>query len=149
MTHLERPLGERITCDEWADRWLAKVEREQKASSLGTARDSLTAFRDNFGARPIGSITHIDAEDWANSVPVGRVKTAVSLFNYAVRQRVVDYNPFAGLGKRGRGRQDTDPPTVKARAAAGRLRRPRRLRTTDAGARHLRQPHRHEAGRAL
>ena len=113
VTHLERPLGERITCDEWADRWLAKVEREQKASSLGTARDSLTAFRDNFGARPIGSITHIDAEDWANSVPVGRVKTAVSLFNYAVRQRVVDYNPFAGLGKRGRGRQDTDPPTVK------------------------------------
>jgi integrase len=33
--------------------------------------------------------------------------------NYAVKMRVIAHNPFRGKSKRGRGRADTPPPTVK------------------------------------
>ena len=46
-------------------------------------------------------------------MPPAAVGQAVAIFNYAVRMRVVPYNPFLGLGgKRSRGRRDLDPPTV-------------------------------------
>jgi integrase len=110
---LEAPPGERITCDEWADRWLAKREREGKASSLGTARQSLKAFPEKFGGRPIGAVEPVEAEDWALMVPPSSVPPVVTMFNYAVRQRVIPHNPFAGTGTRSRGRADTPPPTAK------------------------------------
>jgi integrase len=108
-----KPKAETITCDEWADRWLAKVEREQKASSLGTARQALKAFRAEFGHRPIGSIDDVEAEDWILGVPPSSVPPTVTAFNYAVKMRVIGHNPFAGKGTRPRGRADKAPPTEK------------------------------------
>jgi integrase len=103
-----------MTCDEWADRYLARYERKHKASSLDTARVSLKAFRAEFGARHIVSVTPVEAEDWAQTVPASSVPQVVAMFGYAKRMRVIGDNPFSGLGGgRGRGRADKDPPTVK------------------------------------
>ena len=103
-----------MTCDEWADRYLARYERKHKASSLDTARGSLQAFRAEFGARQIVSVTPVEAEDWAQTVPASSVPQVVEMFAYAKRMRVIGDNPFSGLGGgRGRGRADKDPPTVK------------------------------------
>jgi integrase len=107
-----------LTCGEWADRYLARYERlvekrERKASSLDTARLSLKAFRASFGARPVVSIEPVEAEDWAQTVPASAVPQVVAMFNYAKRMRIIDHNPFDGLGGgRGRGRADQAPPTL-------------------------------------
>jgi integrase len=108
-----KPKAETITCNQWAERWLAKREREGKASSLSTARQALKPFRDTFGDRPIGSIEPVEAEDWTLTVPKSVVPPVVTMFNYAIRMRVIDHNPFSGLGKRGKGRSEADPPTEK------------------------------------
>lgn len=107
------------TGGEWADRYIARYERlverqERKASSLDTAARSLAAFRATFGAQPISSIDPVEAEDWAATVPGWAVPQVVTMFNYAVRLRVIDHNPFAGLGAiRGKGRAGETPPTVE------------------------------------
>jgi integrase len=107
-----RPKAETITCDEWADRWLAKRERDGgKASSLWTARQALGLFRERFGDRPIGSVDDLEAEDWVRAVPPHCVPPVVTLMNYAVRKRVIEHNPFSGLRPSSRGRRDLDPPT--------------------------------------
>lgn len=121
QARIERPWETQpaqVTCDEWADRYLARYERlvregKRKASSLDTARLSLKAFRTEFGSRALGAITPVEAEDWAQTVPGASVPQVVALFNYARRMRAVEHNPFEGLGGRGRGRADQDPPTVK------------------------------------
>jgi integrase len=108
-----------LTCDEWADRYLARYERlvekrERKVSSLGTARGSLQSFRATFGSREVGSIEPVEAEDWAQTVPPSAVPQVVAMFNYAKRMRVIAHNPFDGLGGgSGRGRADEAPPTLK------------------------------------
>lgn len=113
----KRPDG--LTCDEWTDRYLARYERlvekrERKASSLSTVRGSLKAFREAFGARLVVSVEPVEAEDWAQTVPPSVVAPVVAMFNYAVRMRVVERNPFGGLGGgRGRGRADEAPPTLE------------------------------------
>jgi integrase len=101
------------TINEWCDRYLAKAAREQKASSLSTARQALKAFREQFGARPIRSIEPIEAEDWTLTVPKSSVPPVVTCMNYAVKMRVLDHNPFSGLGKRTKGRSDRHPPTER------------------------------------
>src|SRR5829696_2580894 len=47
----KRPAGERITCGEWADRYLADYERAHKDSSYNTAKSSLERFKSDFGTR--------------------------------------------------------------------------------------------------
>ncbi len=53
-----------MTCGEWADRFLARYERQRKDSSYDTARSALSAFTKDFGIRPIGDITRLEAIDW-------------------------------------------------------------------------------------
>jgi integrase len=101
-----------MTGDELADRYLARYEERNKASSTDTARLALVRFRRQFGSRAVSSITPIQAEDWAGTVPSTYLPQIVAMFNYAVKLEVVDRNPFAGLGGgRGRGRRDQAPPT--------------------------------------
>lgn len=113
----DKPASE-MTCAEWADRYLERYRRrvetgELKWSSLDTTSTAIKAFRRDFADRTLDSIEPIEAEDWANTVPPAAVAQAVAVFNYAVRMRVVPYNPFLGLGgKRSRGRRDLAPPTV-------------------------------------
>lgn len=107
-----------MTCDQWVDRYLARYERmvdqgERKASSLDTVEQSLKAFRREFGSRSLRSIQPVEAEDWSRTVPPSAVPQVVALFGYAVRMRVLTYNPFAGLGvSHGRGRAGQAPPTL-------------------------------------
>jgi integrase len=109
---------ERMTGGELADRYVARYERlverrERKASSLDTARQSLKAFRAEFGSRELATITPMQAEDWVATVSRCDVPQVVALFNYAKRLHIVEHNPFDGLGGgRGRGRSDQAPPTL-------------------------------------
>jgi integrase len=120
---VERPWEDKpasaMTCGEWADRYLDRYQRrvdsgEVKWSSLDTTQTAIKAFRRDFADRTLDSIEPVEAEDWANVVPPAAVAQAVAVFNYAVRMRVVPYNPFLGLGgKRSRGRRDLAPPTTR------------------------------------
>jgi len=60
-----------MVCREWADRFLARYERERKDSSTDTARSALRRFSADFGDRPLDGITRIEAMDWAERVPAG------------------------------------------------------------------------------
>ena len=110
---LSRPEAERITCAEYVEAYLERYERSHKTSSYDTASSALRRFVADFGDRPIGSIERHEAIAWAESVPASRVPIAVTLFNEAVDQELLDRNPFRGLGRRGRGRSDERPPTVE------------------------------------
>lgn len=107
----KHPAGERITCSEWVDRYLARYERDRKGSSYDTARSSLSRFKADFGDRPLASLERHKASEWAERVPPWRVPIVVTLLNAAVDQELLDKNPFRGLGHRTRGRRDEHPPT--------------------------------------
>jgi integrase len=102
-----------ITCGEWADRFLARYERDRKDSSADTARSALRRFIADFGDRPLDRIARIEAMDWADRVPPSKVPVVVTMFNAAVDAELVDKNPFRGLShrSRSRGRSDEHPPT--------------------------------------
>jgi integrase len=105
------PAAERMTCSEYAARYLARYERERKDSSYDTARQSLKRFLSDFGDRPLGSIARHEAIDWAERVPPSSRPVVVTMFNRAVDEELLDRNPFRGLGKRTKGRSDDHPPT--------------------------------------
>jgi integrase len=111
-----------LTCDQWADRYLTRVEsgalrtkggRTYKASSVDTARSALRAFRAEFGDRPLGSVARPEAIDWAERVPASKVPIVVTLFELAVSEERIGRNPFRGLSRRTRGRRDDHPPTAE------------------------------------
>ena len=109
-----------MSCDEWADRVLERMEsgalrtragRRFKDSSVDTARWSLKAFRDEFGDRAPGSISRVEAEDWAASVPPSQLPTVIFLMNQIWRAEEIDRNRFEGLSRRPDGRKDDRPPS--------------------------------------
>lgn len=101
-----------MTCGELVARYLDRYAATNKSSSLDTATRALKRFREDFGTYPL-AIHPIAAEDWVATVPRSSVPVVVAMFSYAKRKRLVDYNPFDGLGgNRGRGRADQAPPTV-------------------------------------
>jgi integrase len=102
-----------MTCEEWADRFLARYERDRKDSSFDTARSALRRFTADFGDWPLGEISRIEAMDWAERVAPSKVPVVVTLFNAAVDAELVDRNPFRSLShrSRSRGRSDEHPPT--------------------------------------
>lgn len=108
---LERARSTNLSCGEWVDRYLARYERDHKASSADTARGALKQFKEEFGDRPLRSITRFEAMERAERVPVGVTAVIVTMFNAAVDAELVDRSPFRGLGRRGRGRSDQAPPT--------------------------------------
>ena len=89
----------------------ARGGRQYKASSIDTATSSLRAFRAQFGARTPQSITRVEAEDWAASVPPSKLPIVVTLLNDLVRAEELDRNRFLGLSSRSIGRADTRPPS--------------------------------------
>jgi integrase len=100
-----------LTCGEWAERFLARYRRDRKDSSYDTAKSALALFIDDFGDRPIVSITRLEAMDWAERVAAYRLPVVVTLFNAAVDAELIERNPFRGLSRRTRGRSDEHPPT--------------------------------------
>jgi integrase len=122
---LERPwengLGpDGVTCDEWADRMLARMEsgalrtrggRKFKDSSIDTARSQLKACRAEFGPRTPRSITRTEAEDWAATVQPSALPIVVRLMNDLVRAEEIDRNRFQGLTSRPVDSRDRRPPS--------------------------------------
>jgi integrase len=105
------PSGELVTVGEYVDRYLARYEREYKASSYAEAHCQLVRFNEDFADRPIGAIERYEAIEWADGKPGSLVKPVVTMFNAAVDEELIDRNPFRGLYKQGRGRSDEHPPT--------------------------------------
>jgi len=113
---IERPweteaAPDELTCDEWAEWYLKRIDRDQKRSSARAARQRLKRFQNDFADRPLSSITRPEAIDWAERAPVSCVPVVVTLFNTAVEQERLVRSPFRGLGSRTRGRADVAPPT--------------------------------------
>ena len=103
---------EAMTCDELADRYLGRYAARNKASSTDTARQSLVAFREAYGARGVASLTPVEAEDWARTMPPNSVLRARAALEYACGLGLLSTNPLADVGPaRGRGRADQHPPT--------------------------------------
>ncbi len=85
--------------------------RRYKASSIDTAGRSLKPFRAEFGTRAPGSITRVEAEDWAARVAPSKLPTVIALMNDLVRAEEIGRNRFAGLSRRAEGRKDARPPS--------------------------------------
>jgi integrase len=114
------PIPAQMTCDQWADRLLERMEssalrtkagRRFKDSSIDTARSALKAFRAEFGDRIPGSITRVEAEDWAGRVAPSKLPTVVFLMNQIYRAEEIDRNRFEGLSQRSEGRKVKRPPS--------------------------------------
>ena len=108
------------TCGEWADRFLVRMEtgalrtksgRRFKESSIDTARTALKAFRAEFGERTPGSITRVEAEDWAARVAPSKLPIVITLMNDLYRAEEIDRNRFDGLSRRPEGRRNKRPPS--------------------------------------
>jgi integrase len=117
---LQESQSDEVTCDQWADRFLGRMEsgalrtkagRLFKDSSIDTARSSLRTFRAEFGPRTLGSITRVEAEDWAATVPPSKVPVVITLMNEAYRAELINRNRFEGLSRRSEGRTDKRPPS--------------------------------------
>lgn len=108
------------TCEVWADRYLERMEsgalrtksgRRYKASSIDTRRSGFRAFCAEFGNRTPGSITRVEAENWAARTSTGKLPSVIALMNDLLRAEVIDRNRFAGLAPRAIGRRDQRPPS--------------------------------------
>jgi integrase len=116
------PPGERVTCREYADEYLSRMEagalltksgRQFKASSISTARGQLNRFKQDFGDSPLSSIGRHEAVRWAekHDRKQGVLQSVVTLFALAVDEELIDRNPFRGMMRKPAGRADQPPPT--------------------------------------
>jgi hypothetical protein len=87
-----------------------KAGRRFKHSSIDTARSSLKALRQQFGPRSLRSISRVEAEDWAATVPPSKLPVVIAFINHLVRAEHIDRNRFAGLSRRSEGRANERPP---------------------------------------
>jgi integrase len=95
------------------DAFLADYRETHKPSSYDAARGPLQLFAEEFGQRPLRSITRPEAIDYARSVPRSRIPIVVQMFNAAVDEERLERNPFRGLTKRTKGRSAQNPPTAE------------------------------------
>lgn len=116
------PGSDEPTCDEWADRFLTRMEsgalrtrtgRRYKHSSIDAARAALKAFSVEFGRRTPRSITRVEAEDWAAKTPPGKLPVIIQFMNHLVRAEQLDRNRFVGLSRRPTRRRTLDRPPAQ------------------------------------
>lgn len=96
------------TCDEYAQAYLETYRARSKTSSADAAEAALSGLIRDFARVPLNEITPFEAERWArqNGWRVPQVK---AMFSQAVRQRIIDFSPFANATRpRSRGRKDLD-----------------------------------------
>jgi hypothetical protein len=110
--------AERTTVGEFIARYLARYEREHKASSYAEARCQLTRLNQQFAERPLSSITRHEAIEWADGKPGSLVKPVVTLFNAAVDEELIDRNPFRGLAQARQGSLQRAPADARGVGAA-------------------------------
>jgi integrase len=114
--------GERITCGEYANEYLARMDdgrlttkggRTYKSSSVGTARGQLKRFTAEFGDRSLASITRHEAVALAESHDRKQsvLQAVVTMFGLAMDEELINRNPFRGVTLKPKGRADEAPPT--------------------------------------
>ena len=105
-TTAKRPAGERVTCAEYADAYIERMEsgalrtksgRPFKASSIGTACGQLRHFKAEFGTHTLASIERYEAVQWAEELRA----QAVGLYSAIVLD--------SGLAGDGRGADRAQP----------------------------------------
>lgn len=102
-----------VTVEAFAARWTApggSYAREKESTNIHNA-EAVRKFRRDFGGRPLTSITRVEAREWAHANR-WRHKAVRAMFSDAVRDELLDHNPFVGLRfKEARGRRDLIVPT--------------------------------------
>lgn len=106
-----RETQSRTRGNEFVDFYLEGYAENNKASSLDAATSALGKWKKTFGSRLLASIDETEAEEWAREHRWA-VPPVVTMFNYAIKKRVLDRNPFAGLSKKGQGRKYSAPLSV-------------------------------------
>jgi integrase len=106
VDHLERVRRCNVTVAELAAEVLAAKEKDGRAQMyLADLRKRLARFCQDFGNRPIASITIEEADNWLRDLPLSpksranyRANIGV-MFSYAKARRMIDVNPLAHTAK--------------------------------------------------
>jgi integrase len=101
VEHLERVRRHGVTVAQLANEVLDAKRRDGRAPMyLADLRKRLTRFCQDFGDRPIASITVEELDDWLRALPLSpksranyRANVGV-LFSYATKRRILDMNPI-------------------------------------------------------
>jgi integrase len=89
----------RESCRDFAERWLTDFNEGGRwdASTLRGYREILKRFSAHFGNQALGAVTPAEARSWSQTVPSSYVRCARAMFNDAMRDDLIDRNPFAQL----------------------------------------------------
>jgi integrase len=106
VDHLERIRRCNTTVAELADEVLKAKERDGRAPMyLADLRKRLVRFCQDFGQRPIASVTVEDLDNWLRDLPLSpksranyRANVGV-VFSYATARRMLDFNPIEHTSK--------------------------------------------------
>lgn len=94
------------TISSFRGRWMRDFGKSRGESTQAHYMERTRAFADEYGSRPLSSITTDEAIQWANTYP-GTVPVIKRLFNDARTAKRCNDNPFTGLAvERGKGRED-------------------------------------------
>lgn len=103
-----RPGRDMPTVDEWARIWLSDYPRPT-TSTQRTYRYASKRVTAEFGGRRLNDVGRVEARRLANEWPRGVVRVAATMWADAVRDGVVELNPWTNLRlKRSEGRKDLD-----------------------------------------
>jgi integrase len=95
----------RETCNEFAERWMRDFPRERE-STRRTNSEHVRRFSKDFEGVKLGDVDRPAARTWALKHR-SDLTTVRAMFGDALRDGLIDYNPFAELRiARGRGRRD-------------------------------------------
>lgn len=90
-----RRLTGRVLCGDFARTWVDRYPRQRESTNIGY-RERISKFADDFDARPLDSVTKVEARAWALANP-SRLMAVRAMFSDAVRDGLAETNPFAGL----------------------------------------------------
>jgi integrase len=108
-----RGSAERVTCSEFADRWLVDHAR-RAAATRRTYGYAVKGFKEYFGKTRLAELDRVSARSWALTEPQSNVRAARAMLGDAINDGLhPGPNPFANLRlEQPRGRKDLDALTA-------------------------------------
>jgi integrase len=85
-----------VTVEEFAKQWLRDYARPATSSQRNYSY-AIAAFRREFGARRLASLTRPEAQRWAKRAPYFQYRTVRTMYADALRDGFVQTNPFSQL----------------------------------------------------
>lgn len=92
---LHRRLGDRLTVEQWARRWLELFPRGKESTDRHNA-ERVRAYTREFGDRMLPGVSPLEAREWAVANR-SRVPAVRAMLNDACKVHVCQDNPFNGL----------------------------------------------------